>query len=411
MTSAELVTVTPDPGLATDAAPALARFLEGQGIPVRACRAVVAEEGETERALSQAVEAGGLVTCLGEGDGAEIVRQALARLLGSRLVLSDRVLDAVAAAYARRGQAMPRRAEGLALIPQGTAVLLPADGGEPGLLVETAGALVAVLPNDARLAIALVREHLLPRLSRRGAEPVTLLRTLRLVGLDLADTEARLAAALRGTEGATGRAVEAGGEVWVRLRLRGPTAAAAQALLRELEPALRAELGVAWYGEDDETLEGVVGRLLTARGLTVALAESCTGGLIGHRLTEVAGSSAYFERGLVVYSNAAKQALLGVPEAVLRQHGAVSGECAEAMARGARLHAGTDLGLSVTGIAGPEGGTPQKPVGLTFIGLADARTATVHRYRFDRDREGNKALAAVRALDLIRRYCLGAPCR
>lgn len=407
MTTAELLTVTPDPGLPGDVAALLARFLQRHGLPVRGRRVVLAEEAETERALRQAAEGGGLVVCLGEGDGAEVVRQALARLVGSRLVLSDRVLEAVAAAYARRGQAMPRRAEGLALIPQGTAVLVATDGGEPGLLAETADALVAVLPNDTRLAIALAREHLLPRLPRRAAEPVTLVRTLRLVGLDLAETEARLAVVLRGVEGATGRAVEAGGEVWVRLRLRGPTPTAAEGLLRELEPALRAELGAAWYGEDDETLERVVGRLLRARGLTVALAESCTGGLIGHRLTEVAGSSAYFERGFVVYSNAAKQALLDVPEAVLRQHGAVSAECAEAMARGVRLRAGTDLGVSATGIAGPEGGTPTKPVGLTFIGLADARTATVHRFRFDRDREGNKALAAVAALDLIRRYCLG----
>ena len=141
----------------------------------------------------------------------------------------------------------------------------------------------------------------------------------------------------------------------------------------------------------------MVGRLLRARGFTVALAESCTGGLVGHRLTQVAGSSAYFERGFVVYSNEAKQALLGVPEAVLRAHGAVSAACAEAMARGARERAGTDLGVSVTGIAGPDGGTPTKPVGTVFVGLADARGAVVERHRFDRDREGNKALSAVRA--------------
>ena len=140
-------------------------------------------------------------------------------------------------------------------------------------------------------------------------------------------------------------------------------------------------------------------------GFTVALAESCTGGLVGHRLTQVAGSSAYFERGFVVYSNEAKQALLGVPEAVLREHGAVSAACAEAMARGARERAGTDVGVSVTGIAGPDGGTPTKPVGTVFVGLADRQGAVVERHRFDRDREGNKALSAVRALDLLRRRC------
>jgi nicotinamide-nucleotide amidase len=136
------------------------------------------------------------------------------------------------------------------------------------------------------------------------------------------------------------------------------------------------------------------------------VAESCTGGLIGHRLTDVAGSSAYFERGVVVYSNAAKQALLGVPTSLLARFGAVSAECADAMARGVRQQAGAGLGLSVTGIAGPDGGTPTKPVGTVFIGFADARGATVERHRFGGDRERNKVLAALHGLDLVRRQCL-----
>jgi nicotinamide-nucleotide amidase len=164
----------------------------------------------------------------------------------------------------------------------------------------------------------------------------------------------------------------------------------AAAALDALEPALRAAFGLAWYGVDDETLEASVGRLLRARGWTVALAESCTGGLVGHRLTQ------------------AKQALLGVPETVLREHGAVSAACAEAMARGARERARTDVGVAVTGIAGPDGGTPTKPVGTVFVALADARGTVVERHRFDRDREGTKALSAVHALDLLRRRCLEA---
>lgn len=404
MSTAEILTITPDPALPVDAGPALARVLQAEGLPVRGRRVVPADEAE--RALGEAVAAGGLVICLGEGDGAEAARRALARLAGSRLVLHPRMLEAVSAAYARAGRAMPRRAERLALIPQGATVLVAADGGEPGLLAEVGGTLVAVLPNDVPLATALAREQLLARVPRRSAEPVTAVRTLRLVGLDVAEAEACVAAALRGADGVAGRAVEVGSEVWVRLRLRGPTLETARSRLHDLEPALRAELGVAWYGEDEDTLEAVAGRLLRARRLTVALAESCTGGLVGHRLTQVPGSSAYVERGFVVYSNAAKQEVLGVPEAVLAQHGAVSAECAAAMARGARSRAGTDLGLSVTGIAGPEGGTATKPVGLVFIGLADPHHATVDRFRFDKGREGNKTLAAQMALDLLRRYCL-----
>jgi PncC family amidohydrolase len=407
--TAELVTVAVDtaaPG--TDTALAVGRVLEREGCPVRARRVVPAEEEAAERALRQAAAEGGFVVAVGEGDGAGTLRQALARCLGSRLILSDRALDALASAYAARGQAVPGRAEQLALVPQGATLVSPDGTGEPGLLAEVAGAVILVVPAVPATAAALARAHLLPRLSRAGAEPVVLIRTLRLVGLDVGTAEAQLQSALRGVEGVAGHVIETGEECWARVRVRAVSTAEGAAKYAALEPALRDAFGNAWYGVDDETLEVVVGRLLRARGLTVALAESCTGGLVGHRLTQVAGSSAYFERGFVVYSNEAKRALLGVPASVLRKHGAVSAPCAEAMARGARERTHTDVGVSVTGIAGPDGGTLAKPVGTVFVGLADKEGAVVERHRFDRDREGNKVLSAVRALDLLRRRCLGA---
>jgi nicotinamide-nucleotide amidase len=409
VTTVELVTVSADPaGAGADAALAVARVLERDGYPVRARRIVAAEEEPVERALREAAAGGGAVVAVGEGEGAGALRQALARCLGSRLVLSTRALEAIAGAYAARGHAVPGRAEQLALVPQGATVITLDDAAEPGFLAEIGSAVVLVAPSVPSAAVGLARAHLLPRLGRPGAGPVAPVRTLRLVGLEVGTAEAQLQAALRGTTGASGQVVDEGEECWVRLRIRAESPAAADAAFAALEPALRAAFGAAWYGVDDETLEVVVGRLLRARGLTVALAESCTGGLVGHRLTQVSGSSAYFERGFVVYSNEAKQALLGVPESVLRQHGAVSAACAEAMAQGARERAGTDVGVSVTGIAGPDGGTPTKPVGTVFIGLADRTGAVVERHRFDRDREGNKALSAVRALDLLRRRCLEA---
>jgi nicotinamide-nucleotide amidase len=407
--SAEFLGVSPDPAPGVEAGVAaigLARLLESRGITIRGHRVVGTDEAAVLQALSEAVSGRGLVVCLAEGPGGEVLRGALARLLGTRLVLSDRALDALTAAYGERGQAMPRRAEGLALVPQGATVLVPAGGGEPGLLVEASGVPVVVLPGVAAVAAAIVREHVLPRLLPPVPGVVTVTRTLRLVGVEAAAADTALGEALRGVEDVTGRASESGGETQIRLAARGPSIADAEARLRAAESALRAPFATTWYGADDETLEAVVGRLLRARGLTVALAESCTGGLVGHRLTQVPGSSAYFERGVVVYSNAAKRALTGVPEAVLAEHGAVSAPCAEAMARGVRERAGTDLGVSVTGIAGPEGGTPTKPVGLVFVGVADRAGAVSHRFRFDRDRAGNKVLAAAMALDLIRRYCL-----
>ena len=407
MLTAELVTVSADPAnIDADAALAVGRMLEREGCPIRARRVVPDEEDAVERALRESTAEGGLVVAAGEGDGAGTLRQALARCLGGRLVLSSRALDAVTAAYAARGQALPGRAEQTALVPQGAAVVTLGEPGEPGLLADVGSAAVLLVPATASTAVALARAHLLPRLERGGAGPLVLVRTLRLIGPDVATADAALQAALRGAHGVSGHVIEAGEECWARLRLRADSRAGAEAAFGALEPALRGAFGPAWFGVDDDSLEVVVGRILRARHLTVALAESCTGGLVGHRLTQVPGSSAYFDRGFVVYSNEAKQSLLGVPEAVLRQHGAVSAACAEAMARGARERASADMGVSITGIAGPDGGTPTKPVGTVFIGLADRQGAVVERHRFDRDRDGNKALSAARALDLLRRRCL-----
>ncbi len=409
MLTAELVTVSDDAGATgTDTALAVGRVLERDGCPVRGRRVVPAEEEAAEGALRQAAAQGGFVVAVGEGDGAGTLRQALARCLGSRLVLSGRALDLLEGAYAARGQAVPRRVEQLALVPQGATVVAPVEPGEPGLLAEVAGAQVLVVPPVPAVAVALARAHLLPRLAEGGAGLAVLVRTLRLVGLDVGTAEAQLQAVLRGVDGASGHVIDGGEECWARVRLRADSTGTGAAAFGALEPALRGAFGVAWYGVDDETLEAVVGRLLRARGWTLALAESCTGGLVGHRLTQVSGSSAYFERGFIVYSNEAKRELLGVPESVLRKHGAVSAACAEAMARGARERTATDVAVSVTGIAGPDGGTSTKPVGTVFVGLADARGAVVERHRFDRDREGNKALSAARALDLLRRRCLEA---
>jgi PncC family amidohydrolase len=155
---------------------------------------------------------------------------------------------------------------------------------------------------------------------------------------------------------------------------------------------------------NQEPLEVQVGKLLTAKNLTLALAESCTGGLVGHRLTEVPGSSAYFLGGYLAYANEAKERLLGVQHATLDDFGAVSAETAEEMARGARRALGADIGLSVTGIAGPTGETPGKPVGLTFIALSTHAGERCERHRWESDRSGNKILSAEAALDLLRRY-------
>jgi nicotinamide-nucleotide amidase len=233
--------------------------------------------------------------------------------------------------------------------------------------------------------------------------PVVLVRTLKTAGVAAGDIEERLVDWL-GKEGDVSvSTLPADGEVWVRLRARGVTVAEASDALGETQAAVTAALGEDCYGADAETLEDVVGTALLARGLTLSVAESCTGGLVGHRITSVAGSSRYFERGVMVYSNEAKQALLGVPESVLREHGAVSAPCAEAMARGICERSGSPCGLSVTGIAGPGGGSEAKPVGTVFIGLAVNGAVTSRRFRFLGDRASVKWQSSQMALDMLRR--------
>lgn len=386
-------------GAGSDATAPVHAVLVAAGVPV-AGRVLVDDD---EAALEQALAADGLaVVVAGPGGSAgDVVRRVIARVSGTRLVLHERMLAALQEAHRRRDRPLPRRAERLALLPQGASVW-PTEVGDPVWALEGGRvAFVVVPPGEPSPAVA----EALVDFARvvAGARPVVT-RTLRTVGAGLDDIEERLAEWLGHTDGDVSVAtVPADGEVWVRLRARGASAEEASAALARVEPRVAAALGEDCYGRDADTLEQVVGRLLVARGLTLSVAESCTGGLLGHRLTNVAGSSAYFERGVVVYSNRAKQELLGVPDDILRTHGAVSAPCAEAMARGICERSGSACGLAVTGIAGPDGGTAQKPVGTVFFGVAVAGKVTSRRFRFAGDRVSVKWQSAQTALDLLRR--------
>jgi nicotinamide-nucleotide amidase len=237
------------------------------------------------------------------------------------------------------------------------------------------------------------------RLGARGAISV---RTYKTAGTDAEEIEERLIDRLASRD-VTVTTLPGDGEVWVRLRARGGTTAEASAGLGEVESLVTGLLGDDCYGRDGDSLEHVVGRLLRERGMMLAVAESGTGGLVGHRITGVPGSSAYFEWGVMACSDRAKQELLGVDEEILRTHGGVSAACAEAMARGVCARAGAACGVSITGIAGPDDGTPAKPVGTVFIGLAVDGTVTSRRFRFPGDRSSVRWQSSVMALDMLRR--------
>ncbi|OGL11841.1 MAG: hypothetical protein A3I17_04805 [Candidatus Rokubacteria bacterium RIFCSPLOWO2_02_FULL_72_37] len=402
MTPAIAHVVTVGAALAADPeGAAVAAVLARAGILV-ASRVLVEDD---EAALQRALGPDGALTVILAGAGSsagDVVRRVLSRAVGARLVLNQRMLDALAERFRRIDRPLPRRADRLALLPQGATVWIPGEG-EPAWALESGARRFVVLPRDGFGAA--LEEHLVP-LAREYAtgRGAVVTRVLRTAGVGAGELEERLAEWIGQPErGVEVTVLPAEAEVWVRLRARGASPEEALRALAPTETAVAAALGADCYGRDAETLELVVGRRLLARGLTLAVAESCTGGLLGHRLTNVPGSSAYFERGVLVYSNRAKQELLGVPDEVLRAHGAVSAACAEAMARGIVERAGAACGLAITGIAGPDGGTPAKPVGTVFVGLALDGAVTSRHLRLAGDRARVKWQSTQVALDMLRR--------
>ena len=290
-----------------------------------------------------------------------------------------------------------------ALFPEGTELIPNPLGTAPGALVEWDGTLFATLPGVPSEMKRMFEETLEP-LIRERSDGSIVSKTLHFAGIGESALAERVQDFLDASD-PTVAPLAGQGRVRLRITTRAATEEEAHGKIEPVEREILDRLGEYFFGEDEETLESSVGRLLADRGATVALAESCTGGLISKRLTDVAGSSAYFVEGFVTYSNASKTRLLGVPEETIAGHGAVSEPVARAMAEGARRISDADYGLSVTGVAGPGGGTEEKPVGLVYVGVADAEGATAEELdltAWARSRSSIRERSANRALDLLR---------
>jgi nicotinamide-nucleotide amidase len=337
----------------------------------------------------------------------DLTAEVLAKTFGRRLVQDAAALEEIRAFFRRVGREMTENNAKQALFPEGAEVLANPVGTAPGFMLEERGALFFCMPGVPRELMKMMDEQVLPRIARRaGSSPQVVRATLlRTFGVGESALDHELADIAR--EGAVTLGFRtAFPDNYLRPVARAPDAAQAEALLADAVRAIRERLGAIVYGEGDETLEAVVGRLLTERKRTLAVAESCTGGLIGQKLTDVPGSSAYFLGGVVAYGNAAKRDLLGVPGALLARHGAVSDEVVRAMAEGARARLGADIAVATTGIAGPGGGSADKPVGLVHIALADDERTHADAFVFPLDRMRHRTLTAQIALDWVRRSLL-----
>jgi nicotinamide-nucleotide amidase len=339
----------------------------------------------------------------------DLTSEVLAQSFGRKLELNESALDTIRAFFQGVGREMTENNAKQAYFPEGAEVLPNPIGTAPGFVIEEQGTRIFCMPGVPRELQRMLDEQVLPRIGWRLGERGTVVRArlLRTFGMGESTLDAELA------DVATGGDVSLGFRTsfpdnYLRPVARAATVEEAEEKLAQVCREIRERLGPLVYGEGEQTMAEVVGHLLNGHARTLAVAESCTGGLVAQQLTEVPGASDYFLGGVVSYSNEAKQSLLGVPEELLEQHGAVSEPVARAMAEGVRQRFGADLGVATTGISGPSGGTAQKPVGLVHVALAQDSGTHADHFVFPLDRTRHRQLTAQVALDWVRRALLGA---
>ena len=393
----------------------IAEQLAAAGIDVYFKTVVGDNEGRIEQALRQALERADFVIAAGGLGPTEddLTRSVFARVLGRHLILNEELLEKIRQRFASRGLIMTANNEKQALVPQSAIILDNPRGTAPGLFMK-AGAKgeksVVAMPGVPAEMKPMLTEQVIPLLQERMRKAsIIRSRVIKTCGIGESRVDDLIGDLFRDSRNPSIALLAYPSEVHIRITAKAESKEAAEDLISELEGKIRERVGEWIYGRDQQTMEEVVGFLLQVSGKTLSVAESCTGGLICNRITNIPGSSRYFDRGVVSYSNRAKVELLGISLSQLERHGAVSPEIAEAMALSVRQVSATDLGLSVTGIAGPDGGTPQKPVGLVYIGLAWEGGVKSKEYRFFEDRLANKRRSSLMALDTVRRHLVGLP--
>jgi nicotinamide-nucleotide amidase len=333
----------------------------------------------------------------------DLTNACLSILTGREMVEYPEAREHVDLMFAKFGRKPTANNYKQALFPEGSELIPNPVGTAMGAILDWEGTLFATLPGVPTEMKSMFEATLEP-LIRARSEGSIVSKTLHFAGIGESALAEKVQEFLDATD-PTVAPLAGQGRVRLRITTRAATEKEAQEKIAPVEKEMIARLSDYYFGEGDETLEGAVGRLLQERGATLALAESCTGGLLAKRLTDMPGSSAFFGEGLVTYSNESKERLLGVPHALIMDHGAVSEPVAREMAEGVRRVSGADYGLSVTGIAGPDGGTEEKPVGLVFVGISDSEDTFVEKLdltAWARSRDSIRERSANWAFDLLR---------
>ena len=383
----------------------LTEKLNSIGIEVKLKTIVGDDDARLEEAIKDAIRRSKVVITTGGLGPTEddVTRKVAARALGRRLILDESILAELREKFRSFGQVMPERNSRQAMVIDESEVLPNPNGSAPGLFIDHDAVAIVLLPGPPREMKPMFENHVVPRLARRAGTVKVVRRMLRVAGLGESAVDEKIAPIYTQYENPQTTILFNRSEIEIHLTARGRTETEADALLDRLSEQIEERLGAAIFSFAGETMEEVVGLKLTVGGYTLSVAESCTGGLIAQRLTDVPGSSKYFIEGVVAYSNDAKTRTLGVEPVLLLEHGAVSAPVAEAMAEGIRKRARTDFGLSITGIAGPGGGTDDKPVGLVYIALADDAHTEHRRFIVPGDRQLIRWRSSQAALDLLRR--------
>ncbi len=383
----------------------LGRALAEAGVPVRWSSVVADHIGEIQAVLERALERASVVVLTG-GLGPtpdDVTKDAVAQFFDMQLELRADLLEEVEARFARFGRTMPEVSRGQAIFPRGAKAIPNPLGTASGIHITHGNCVVFAIPGVPHEMEGMMESYIAPWLLENMATTPIVSKTLQTAGIGESLILERLGGIEHIDEFVNLAFLPSPVGVTLHLTAKSQDLYEAEAQLAEAEGLIRERIGEFIYATGKQSLAEVIARILANRGKTIAVAESCTGGLVAHTFTNIPGSSNFFERGFVTYSNRSKTELLGVPEELIQQHGAVSEEVVRAMAGGARRKAKTDYGLATTGIAGPDGGTPEKPVGTAWVAVADARETVAEKIQVGYTREANKMRFAQAVLFLLYR--------